>query len=61
MHTINHKKQRNRTIAMRKMIGFAAIGIAVGMLLMLLVGSRFTGLVMMGAFALIGYYAMFCE
>lgn len=46
---------------MRKMIGFAAIGIAVGMLLMLLVGSRFTGLVMMGAFALIGYFAMFCE
>lgn len=46
---------------MKKMIGFAAIFIAVGMLLMLLIGSRFTGLVLMGAFALVGYCAVFCD
>lgn len=46
---------------MKKMIGFSAICIAVGMLLMLLLNSRFTGLLLMGAFALVGYCAMFCD
>ena len=46
---------------MKKMIGFAAICVAVGMLLMLLLASRFTGLILMGAFAIVGYCAVFCE
>lgn len=46
---------------MKRMIGFAAIFIAVGMLLMFLIGNRFTGLILMGAFALVGYCAVFCE
>jgi hypothetical protein len=46
---------------MKKLVGFASICIAVGMLLMLLLGSRFTGLVLMGVFALLGYVAVFCE
>ncbi len=46
---------------MKKLIGFAAICIAVGMLFMFLLGNRFTGLILMGTFALIGYFAMFCE
>ena len=46
---------------MKRLIGFASIMIAVGMLLTLLLGSRITGLILMGIFALIGYYALFCE
>ena len=46
---------------MKRLIGFASIMIAVGMMLTLLLGSRFTGLILMGIFALIGYYALFCE
>ena len=46
---------------MKKLIGFASIWIAVGKLLMLLLGSRFTGLMLMGVFALLGYLAIFCE
>jgi len=44
---------------MRRVIGFAAICIAVGMLLMLLIGSRFTGLFFMSVLAVIGYCALF--
>lgn len=45
----------------KKVIGLASICIAVGMLLMFLLNNRFTGLILMGAFALVGYFALFCE
>ncbi len=46
---------------MKKMVGFSATLIAVGMLLMFLLNNRITGLVLMSTFALLGYCALFCD
>lgn len=46
---------------MKKIIGFIAFWIAVGMLLMLFFTSRFLGLIVCGLLLLIGYNFYYCD
>ncbi|MDD6811386.1 MAG: hypothetical protein PUD93_05940 [Lachnospiraceae bacterium] len=46
---------------MRKLIGFVALCIAVGMLFMLFMSNRFIGLVLIMLLLLIGYNFFYCD
>ncbi len=46
---------------MKKMIGFIAFWIAVGMLLMLFFASRFLGLIVCALLLLVGYNFYYCD
>ncbi|MCI6629439.1 MAG: hypothetical protein SOY45_05275 [Lachnospiraceae bacterium] len=45
---------------MKKLIGFVCIWVAVGMFLMLLLTSRLLGIVLIGAFSVVGW-KLFCD
>lgn len=46
---------------MKKMIGFAALCAAAGMLFMLFLTNRFVGLILIVLLALIGYSFFYCD
>lgn len=46
---------------MRKLIGFVALCIAVGMLFMLFMSNRFVGLILIVLLLLIGYNFFYCD
>lgn len=47
--------------SMKKMIGFIAFWIAVGMLLMFLITNRFLALIIIALLLLIGYNFYYCD
>lgn len=46
---------------MKKVLGFIAFWIAVGMLLMLIIPNKFLGFIVMALFIFLGYSLFYCE